>query len=49
MKRIVTDRQPIGSALRDLRVKHGDVSPTFFSYLLYGDVTARLGEAAPGD
>ena len=33
---------PSGSALRDVRARHGDVSPTFYSYLLYGDVTARL-------
>jgi CHAT domain-containing protein len=46
MTKIVTDRVPVGTALRDLRAKHGDVSPTFFSYLLYGDVTARLGSAA---
>ncbi len=45
MKRIVTDSAPIGAALRDLRKKYGDVSPTFYSYLLYGDVTARLGTA----
>lgn len=40
--KIVQDRVPVGAALRDLRAKHGDVSPTFFSYLLYGDVTARI-------
>jgi hypothetical protein len=39
---VVTRRQPIGEVLRALRVKHGDVSPTFYSYLYYGDVTARL-------
>ena len=42
MRAILTDGQPIGAALRDLRAKFGDVSPTFYSYLLYGDVTARL-------
>jgi CHAT domain len=46
MDAIVTRRQPIGEALRDLRVKHGAVSPTFYSYLLYGDVTARMGTAS---
>ena len=46
MRRIVTDRAPVGAALRDLRAKYGDVSPTFYSYLLYGDVTARLDAAA---
>jgi hypothetical protein len=45
MTRIVTEHQPMGAALRDLRSKHGAVSPTFYSYLLYGDVTARLGTA----
>jgi hypothetical protein len=45
MTHIVTERQPMGAALRDLRSRHGAVSPTFYSYLLYGDVTARLGTA----
>ncbi|MEO7244806.1 MAG: CHAT domain-containing protein, partial [Rubrivivax sp.] len=43
MARIVTRGEPLGAALRDLRAAHGAVSPTFYSYLLYGDVTARLG------
>jgi hypothetical protein len=43
MQAIVARRQPLGEALRDLRASHGDVSPTYFSYLLYGDVTARMG------
>lgn len=43
MDAIVTRQQPLGEALRDLRARHGAVSPTFYSYLLYGDVTARLG------
>jgi CHAT domain-containing protein len=42
MTKIVAERRPVGEALRDLRAKHGDVSPTFLSYLLYGDVTARI-------
>jgi hypothetical protein len=46
MTQIVTERAPVGAALRDLRAKHGDVSPTFYSYLLYGDVTARLDAGA---
>jgi hypothetical protein len=45
MHAIVTQCQPIGAALRDVRAKYGAVSPTFYSYLLYGDVTARLGTA----
>lgn len=39
---IVQRREPIGEVLRTVREKHGDVSPTFFSYLYYGDVTAHL-------
>ena len=42
MRAILIDGQPICAALRDLRAKFGNVSPTFYSYLLYGDVTARL-------
>jgi CHAT domain-containing protein len=43
IEQVVVQRQPIGAALRDLRRKHGAVSPTFYSYILYGDVTARFG------
>lgn len=43
IEQIIVQRQPIGAALRDLRKKHGPVSPTFYSYILYGDVTARFG------
>lgn len=43
IEQIVVQRLPIGAALRDLRQKHGAVSPTFYSYILYGDVTARFG------
>ena len=39
---IVTRHEPIGEVLRGLRAKHGKESPTFYSYLYYGDVTARL-------
>lgn len=39
---IVERREPIGEVLRAVREKHGDVSPTFYSYLYYGDVTAHL-------
>ncbi len=46
MTRIATERVPVGTALRDVRAKYGDVSPTFFSYLLFGDATARLDAAA---
>ena len=47
LAQILHQQVPIGSALRDLRVKYGDVSPTFYSYLLYGDVMARLRLGAP--
>jgi hypothetical protein len=40
---IVKRHEPIGEVLRTIRATHGDVSPTFYSYLYYGDVTARLG------
>ncbi len=40
---IVTRREPIGEVLRAVRARYGDVSPTFYSYLYYGDVTARIG------
>lgn len=43
IEQMVVQRQPIGAALRDLRARHGAVSPTFYSYILYGDVTARFG------
>lgn len=39
-------RQPVGDALRAIREKHGDRSPTFFSYLFYGDVMAQVTDAA---
>lgn len=42
MAKIVNERMPIGTALRDLRKQYGEVSPTFYSYLLFGDVTAQL-------
>lgn len=31
----------VAEALRDVRARHGDESPTFFSYLYFGDVCAR--------
>jgi hypothetical protein len=42
LKGIITEQQPIGEVLRALRAKHGSTSPTFYSYLYYGDVTASL-------
>jgi hypothetical protein len=40
---IVKEHQPIGAALRAVREVHGATSPTFYSYLFYGDVTAQIG------
>jgi hypothetical protein len=42
---IVTERRPVGAVLQGIREKYGDVSPTFLSYLYYGDVTACIGGA----
>jgi len=46
MNMIITQRMSLGSALRTIRETHGDVSPTFYSYLLYGDVTSSLPSLA---
>jgi CHAT domain-containing protein len=43
LEAVVTRHEPIGEALRAARARHGDQSPTFYSYLYYGDVTARIG------
>jgi hypothetical protein len=42
LERILKQGKPIGAALRDVREAHGATSPTFYSYLYYGDVTARI-------
>jgi|GEM_PF-1752505 len=34
--------KPVGAALRDVRKTFGAISPTFYSYLLFGDVTAHF-------
>ena len=39
---IVNRRQPIAAALRAIRETRGPMSPTFYSYLFYGDVTAQF-------
>jgi hypothetical protein len=44
MQLIVDQNLPIAEALQALRKKRGHLSPTFHSYLFYGDVTARLGD-----
>lgn len=42
LEQIVRRHAPIGEALRQVRAAHGTTSPTFYSYLYYGDVTARF-------
>jgi hypothetical protein len=42
LDRIVKEKQPIGAVLRGIRERHGAESPTFLSYLYYGDVNARF-------
>ncbi len=42
LDRIIKQHQPIGAALRAVREAHGATSPTFYSYLFYGDVTAQI-------
>jgi hypothetical protein len=42
LERVYAKRSPIGAALREIRREYADRSPTFYSYLYYGDVTARL-------
>ena len=37
--------QPVGESLRAIRERHGGRSPTFLSYLYYGDVTAKVAQA----
>jgi CHAT domain len=37
--------RPVGESLRSIRESHGERSPTFLSYLYYGDVTARVAKA----
>jgi hypothetical protein len=43
LDRIMNKHQPIAEALRAIREAHGPTSPTFYSYLFYGDATAMLG------
>jgi hypothetical protein len=39
------NHETMGSALKNIRANYGAESPTFFSYLFYGDVMARVPEA----
>jgi hypothetical protein len=48
LERILMKGEPIGAALRAVRDAHGATSPTFYSYLYYGDVTACIAAAAHG-
>jgi hypothetical protein len=43
---VVGRGETLGRALQQIRVKHGATSPTFFAYLYYGDVMARMAPAA---
>ena len=43
VERIVQQHQPLGAALQEIRAAEGNRSASVFSYLLYGDVLARLG------
>ena len=43
LQRICRNHEPVGAALRAVRAAHGETSPTFYSYLYYGDVLARIG------
>lgn len=40
---ILVNGKPVGEALRDVRASYGEYSPTFLSYVYYGDVNARFG------
>jgi hypothetical protein len=42
LKGILAAQEPIGAVLCAIRKAYGDSSPTFASYLYYGDVTARI-------
>lgn len=43
LKGILVDHtQPVSSVLREIRRTHGATSPTFYSYVFFGDVTARI-------
>jgi CHAT domain-containing protein len=39
---LLHDKKPVGEALRDVRAEHGSRSPTYLSYVYYGDVNARF-------
>jgi hypothetical protein len=40
---VLVHGKPVGEALRDMRATYGQYSPTFLSYVYYGDVNARFG------
>jgi hypothetical protein len=46
IERIYKKGESIGAALCAIRMAYGDRSPTYFSYLYYGDVTAHIGAPA---
>jgi len=38
----IDDREPLAEVMRGIRERHGDASPTYYSYLYYGDVMASF-------
>jgi hypothetical protein len=42
LHKILREGMTVAEALRDIRVECGDDSPTYYSYMLYGDVQARF-------
>jgi hypothetical protein len=43
---VLVHGKSVGEALRDVRATYGAYSPTFLSYVYYGDVNARFGRSA---
>jgi hypothetical protein len=39
---LIDHSQPVSTVLREIRRTHGATSPTFYSYVFFGDVTARI-------
>ena len=47
LDQVVNQGATVGAALQSVRAAHGAESPTFYSYLYYGDVMARLAAPSP--
>ncbi len=43
VRKVLIENQTVAEALRQIRSASGPLSPTYYAYLLYGDVTARFG------